>query len=462
MVQMKISQSPEPKNYTIFEAEKGEYDEFISASGVRQGKFIGKGKTEKWLNLPCAFDIETTSFTDDQGEKAATMYEWTFGIDNTIIYGRTWIQYAELLNRLTEALQLDEKRRILIFVHNLSFEFAWIHSMFEWKKVFATDERKVLYAKAATGFIYRCSYMLSGKNLADLAESIGTVKKLKGDLDYSLLRHSETPITMRELRYCVCDVLIVLAFIRQCIEQEHGFITRIPLTKTGYVRRYCRSQCYFNGGKHYHNRQYKEYSALMNKLKITGVEEYQQLKRAFAGGFTHANAWYSGKTLFDIHSFDENSAYPATLVTACCFPSSPAEKVTIKTVEEMKENFRYYCCLFDAKLINVKARYNVPDHILSSSKCFGVTGAKIDNGRIIDADSLYTTFTDIDFRIFCKYYTYDTITVYNFRRYKRGYLPTPLVKSILKLYQDKTTLKGVAGREDDYRRSKELLNSCYG
>ena len=462
MITMTISTSTATKTCSIFEAAKGEIDDFIIASGVKQGKFIGKGKTEEWLNLPCGFDIETTSFIDDNGDKAATMYEWTFGLDSTIIIGRTWEQYATLLNRLHEVLNLDAKRRIVIYVHNLAYEFQFMRFIHEWKKVFATDERKVLYAKAETGFIYRCSYLLSGKSLDALAESVGTVHKLKGALDYSLLRHSETPLTVQELRYCVYDVIIVLDYIRQCIEQENGYITRIPLTKTGYIRRYCKNQCYFNGGKHKNNRQYKEYSALMDKLQITGEDEYRQLKRAFQGGFTHCNAWYSGKTLTNVNSQDFNSSYPAVMVTSCRFPMSTAEKVEIKSVEDLKYNLQYFCCLFDAKITGVEAREDAPDHILSSSKCFRLTGATIDNGRVIDADSLFTTFTDIDFKCFCQFYRYKSIQVFNFRRYKRGYLPKPLVLAILTLYKDKTMLKGIDGKEDDYRRAKELLNSCYG
>ena len=42
------------------------------------------------------------------------------------------------------------------------------------------------------------------------------------------------------------------------------------------------------------------------------------------------------------------------------------------------------------------------------------------------------------------------------------YLPKPIIESILELYQDKTTLKGVEGYEVEYLLSKGMLNSVYG
>ena len=37
-----------------------------------------------------------------------------------------------------------------------------------------------------------------------------------------------------------------------------------------------------------------------------------------------------------------------------------------------------------------------------------------------------------------------------------------VIRSIIKLYQDKTTLKGVKDKEQEYQVSKGLLNSVYG
>ena len=75
---------------------------------------------------------------------------------------------------------------------------------------------------------------------------------------------------------------------------------------------------------------------------------------------------------------------------------------------------------------------------------------------------MWTTITNVDYDIIKRCYSWDGIKIANFRIYQKGYLPTQFVKSIIKLYQDKTQLKGVEEKEVEYMQSKEMLNSCYG
>ena len=46
--------------------------------------------------------------------------------------------------------------------------------------------------------------------------------------------------------------------------------------------------------------------------------------------------------------------------------------------------------------------------------------------------------------------------------FKKDYLPIDFVRAIIKLYGDKTKLKGVEGEDSNYLLSKGMLNSCYG
>lgn len=423
-------------------------------------RFSWSNKKLKHFNVPMALDIETTSFYED-GEKRGTMYEWTLGIYGLVIIGRTYDEMVSCINRLSEILDLGEQKRIIIYVHNLAYEFQWIRHHFTWDKVFAIDSRKPVYAITDNGIEFRCSYLLSGYSLENLGRNLRTyqVKKLVGSLDYTKPRHSKTHLTYDELWYCVNDVRVVMAYIMERIEQEGG-ISKIPLTKTGYVRKYCRDSCFYEPGKpRKKSLKRKKYRDLIKNLTIE-PDEYLQLKRGFQGGFTHANPFYSGRTIQDVTSYDFTSSYPAVMLSER-FPMSKGEHITIGSMDQLEETLQLYCCLFDVEFIGLETRLHYESYI-SRSRCFFFEGGIVNNGRVVSADRLRTTVTEQDFMIIREFYTWDNMRVSNFRRYRKGYLPTDFVKAILKLYQDKTQLKGVAGEEVNYQRSKEQLNSCYG
>lgn len=414
----------------------------------------------KYYNIPASFDIETTSFYDEMGTKCAIMYEWTFGINGAVVYGRTWEEWLKLYETLCRVLGLCDDNRLIIYIHNEGFEFQFMQKHHEWRRVFALDERKPVYALTVDGVEFRCSYLLSGYSLEMLGKQLQKykVQKAVGDLDYSLIRHQKTPLTDKEIGYCVSDVRVVMAYIQEKIEQC-GDITRIPLTKTGFVRKYCRDACLYEGSHKKNVEKFKSYNDLMRKLTLT-PDEYLQAKRAFQGGFTHANSYHVGNVLENVGSYDFTSSYPAVMV-AEMFPMSRGELVRIKSPEEFSRNLRLYCCMFDAEFEGIEAT-TIFEHPLSKSRCEKIRNSLDDNGRIVSADYLITTITEQDYIILQKFYKWKRMRIANFRRYKRGYLPTNFVKAILKLYGDKTTLKGVDGKEAEYLNSKEMINAAYG
>lgn len=420
-----------------------------------------RGKTTYYLNVPAAFDIETSSFYE-KGEKRAIMYEWTFGINGCIMIGRTWEDLEELFRVLPGKLGLDSGRRLLIYVHNLSFEFQWIRKRLEWETVFAIDALTPVYAATVTGLEFRCSYLLSGFNLATLGKNLTLypVEKMVGDLDYKKIRHAWTPMTKKEIGYCVNDVCVVMSYIQERIETD-GNVTRIQLTKTGYVRKYCRDACMYAGSHKKKTWKALSYQSYMKGLSLD-LEEYKQAKRAFHGGFTHANAYHEGKTLFEVDSDDFTSSYPAVAVMERRFPVGPGELVRIDDLKSFERYIRKYFCLFDVTFRGICEKEDANEHPISVSKCWHRSGRVLeDNGRVVYADEISTTMTDIDFEVIEAFYEWDEMAVSSFRIYHRGYLPTPLVGAILDLYEAKTKLKGVIGSEQEYQRSKEMLNSCY-
>lgn len=424
-------------------------------------RFAYMNKKMKYFNVPCAFDIETTSFYA-ACEKVAIMYEWTFGIFGAVIIGRTWDEFITMIKTIVDELDLTKEKRLIIYVHNLAFEFQFLRKYFVWESVFAVKSRTPVYCLTTSGIEFRCSYLLSGYSLAKVAENLHhtDIKKLVGDLDYNLLRHSKTPLTSEEIGYCVNDVKIILAYIAEKIEQD-GDIAKIPLTKTGYVRTYCRNQCFYEPDKprkkSFKRMRYKEMMQYMN----IDLNEYIQLKRAFQGGFTHANAFFSGKELTDVTSYDFTSSYPAVMI-AEKFPMSKSEEIVIESKEDLEKNLKLYCCLFDIEFTNLQATVLYENYI-SFSHCWKIEQPyQVNNGRVVNAAVLRTTLTEQDYFIIKRFYTWDSIKIKHFRRYKKGYLPKDFILAILQLYKDKTTLKGVAEKEIEYLKSKEMLNSCYG
>lgn len=429
---------------------------------------ITTNKKEKYYNIVCAFDIETTSFyrnsnrleTGEEMEKCAIMYCWQMAINGRVVFGRTWDEFKIVYNQLVNFFGLGDYQRLVIYVHNLSFEFQFLRKRFEWDNVFAIENRKPIYARTVDGVEFRDSYLLSGYSLEKLGDNLQKyhVRKLVGDLDYSKNRHSETPMSDEEIAYCENDVLVVSAYIQEEIERE-GNITRLPLTKTGYVRNYCRDCCLYEGNHKKNVDKFKEYRELMNVLTLD-AKEYQQLKRAFQGGYTHAAARFSGKVEKNVDSIDFTSSYPYVMVSEQ-FPMSRGKVIELQSKEEFEKYMRLYCCMFDVEFVGLVPKY-INENYISLSRCYKHEKVVTNNGRIVSADCIATTITDVDFDIINKVYKWDNMTIRNFRIYKRGYLPTDFVKAILKLYSDKTTLKGVEGKEIEYLVGKGMLNSCYG
>lgn len=428
---------------------------------VRPNFRFSYDKKIRYFNVPVSFDIETSSFFRTSGkqvEKVAICYEWSFCIYGLCIVGRTWDEFIKMISTLSAALALNKDKRLLIYVQNLGFEFQFMRHYFQWDKVFSLDVREPVYAITTLGVEFRCSYVLSGYSLEKIGEHLKKykVEKKVGDLDYNKLRHSATPLTDKELGYCINDVKVVAAYIAEEIE-ELGGIARIPLTKTGFVRRFCRDYCFNDKNKKSYKR--KKYGEFIHGLKLE-PDEYTQLKRAFQGGFAHANPFYTGKTQYDVTSFDFTSSYPSVMLSEQ-FPMSKSEKIVIHDAAELEKNLLLYCCLFDIEIVGLQSKI-LYDNYISLSRCWSVVKPLISNGRIVSADKLCTTVTEQDFFIIRKMYSWDNLKIGNFRRYRKAYLPTDFVKAILKLYENKTTLKDVEGFEAEYLNSKEMVNSAYG
>lgn len=421
--------------------------------------FVGENKkssTTEYANVACSFDTETTS-TNVGGQKVAFTYFWQFALsDNFYCYGRSWQDFRTLINYISSRVSLNSGHALICYIHNFAFEFQFMRKWFEWESVFSVKDRTPIKAMTKQGVEFRDSYILSGLPLKLVAENLTShkVQKLVGDLDYSLVRTEITPVTEKELGYMLNDVVILIYYITEQIDL-YGNIANIPLTNTGRVRKAVREKAFSQNNKYITQKQ-------MSLLTLT-PELYMKLKQAFAGGFTHANKNYVGKIVQNVQSMDFTSSYPTVLLSSNRYPMSrPMDYHFVdnkKFINDLhKETLMFF---FTATFTELVTKIDFENY-LSKSKCFDTEGLVENNGRVWQAEKLSVTMCSIDFEIIEKCYDWLDVEFSNITMYTCGYLPKYMLESVIQFYQQKTTLKGVAGKEREYLLYKGMLNSLYG
>jgi len=439
----------------------------LDLTNIKKPKTYSKDNVD-YLNIECGFDIETSSTLDENGKPFSNMYAWTFGIQdkNHIVYGRTWEEFEALMYELKDYFNLGKGRRLIVYVHNLTYDFQFMRKNFKWSRIFARDVRKPIIATTELGIEFKDSYLLSGYSLNDVAERLTKpehqIKKLKGDMNHDLVRHYDTKLTNNELKYMENDVLIILYYINEQIELYDNQITKIPLSNTGRVRRFIKYNCYFftPKGTKDSNGQIARFDQDIHGLTLSS-NVYRLSKQAFMGGFTHANSKYVNKVVKDVVSYDLSSSYPSTLPTEL-FPMSTGERIHPENLEELKAQKSNYCLLFQIRFKNISRKSHIPDDYISSSKCQTLEAPILSNGRVNGADELVTTITDVDLDIIERVYTWDSVEIAGVYRFKKGYIPKRIIDSIITLFRNKTKLKGIKDKILDYQLSKEMLNAVYG
>lgn len=418
---------------------------------IRTGPVI-----DNYSQLACGFDIETSSFSQND-KNYATMYIWQMSFatpsEMIVIHGRTWSEWISLMSEIKNTLYyMPHKPKLVIYVHNLSYEFYWIMSKLYINKVFARKRNKPIYCQS-DNILFKCSYFLSNMSLRNLADEYGYSQK--ENMDYSLKRFWFTPLTKEEISYSETDVIIIAQYILDEIKRN-GRIQDIPLTSTGYARRYClnhiRSTTYFVG-----------YKKNVQNMVDFDYDLFQILYNAYSGGYTHSNFTYTGITWEHIIPYDFNSSYPGVMVRKK-FPSK-FRQVTNPTVSKLNEFIKEgkYAIVMRIKLKNLMSIKQ--NSILSVNKCKAEGEVIVDNGRLRHAKYVDVTLTDLDYKLLKLFYQFDKdIEIVSMYISQYRYLPKSFIEAILKLYHDKTTLKGT---EDPilkrrYAISKALLNSLYG
>ena len=203
---------------------------------------------------------------------------------------------------------------------------------------------------------------------------------------------------------------------------------------------------------------------------------YVQATDAFNGGSVCNHFRYTNKVCKNVQSYDIKSSYPYVMV-AEYFPISFFTQEIgmaghIMPYGEFDERVRWLldnkCCLFELELWDVEPLY---EHYfpISKHKCHEIIGPlstsdynESASGRIISALYLSITCTELEFDSISKFYNWSKYRIRDMRCANRGFLPYPIVKSVVKFFNDKTTLDGIKEKKREYMLSKNMLNACYG
>ena len=231
-----------------------------------------------YKDIITAFDIETT-YIKEIDNSVMYIWQWQMGPDVTII-GRTWYELRLLIEKIED--MLGDIGRLVVYVHNLSFEFQFLSGIFDFAKedVFALDHRKVLKALLHNKIEFRCSYLQTNMSLRSFCEKMG-VHSYKLKMDYKKLRYWYTPLTQKEIAYCINDVRGLVEAITKEMDRDEDNLYTIPLTSTGYARRDAKRAMHSIG---------RSYIA----AQAPDMEIYKLCREAFRGGNTHASRYYSG------------------------------------------------------------------------------------------------------------------------------------------------------------------------
>ena len=426
----------------------------------------------EYINKVVAFDIETSKIIEYEGRTITTdeynqlskkerqntiaygfMYRWMMDDEGEYTIDCTWKSFEEKIAELKAKYQYNSKKHLIIWVHNLAFEWQFIKYRFEWeeKECLMVKNRKPVKLTTKDGLEFRCSYLYSNCALKDLVLFDSDYQKMTGDLDYELVRVPSTILTPEEEKYCEMDVRVLRKYIQQELKHYKDF-KNFPLTSTGKVRAELQKVCLLD----------PDFITIKAEMKMD-YDSYELLKKCYTGGFTHCSRGWFNIPAENVKHIDFTSSYPAVMVMSKEYPIGEGKFVDTKMTQKQFDFYlTNYAFASEITFFNIRAQRGTYDYPISESKCENKLNVDEYNGRVVKADRITVGLTNIDYKIVDMFYDWDAMEIRQMKIYKKGYLPKVLQNEILRYYVGKTTLKGVINKEDEYQRLKALLNSIYG
>ena len=433
-------------------------------------------RDHKYSPLIGCFDLESTNYHDI----FSFMYVWQFGIEDQVVYGRTWNEFREFLANLKAEMHLNVEHKLIVFDHNLKFDFGFFcREVPVDGKLIAKSRHEVLLCTVFDCFEFHDSYNYSEKSLDAMGLELG-LPKIQG-FDYSKLRHAQTELDPDELRYISRDCEILLRYFAR--EAEHyGNVGKIPLTATQRVKRVLSERMAANDSKS------KYMYAKIRKRQLDTSKPgdnliLKMLRMAFFGGFNYCTTMYKNQLHANVDDYDADSHYIAQILLHR-FPIDNFKPIEPpRTWEQLKELlngkgiYQDKAMLITFQCESISARLDDVGFLPIYTKNY--IGMDLCDRRSMVSKKMHTmghfetTLTDIDFRLMFKYYNVGKITVKSVFASRYGALPDYVRDTCTELYQKKSSAKAelreikktrrpTAEEQAAYDLIKSFLNRIYG
>lgn len=416
-------------------------------------------KSETYLYTGGGYDTESTTILNEENKPVcAFVYHVQIHINGNYFYMRQLDLIVPFFRALSEKIKeyknAVNQPKLIIWVANLSHEWSFFKRQLALIGItdsFAKEERQPLKIEIDNTIQFRECIGLFGRSLAHIAEQNTETQKLKGDLDYTKIRTSETPLTNEEYQYCKNDVKILDELSYIAFEKFTKQGLKIPMTQTGILRQKCKNAIKNIKFEYNNNLQ----------LMPESEELYYQFRRfLYNGGLSGSSALWVNEILSGVKCADITSDYPAQ-INHCQFPNGELKEIDPKNVAEYKRYFR----IFDVQIGTMKA--TTPHAIFSRHKILNpnsIENAIFFNGKIRYINNVRIMINDIDLKALLKVYEFEEFKILRCWYFtKKSKAPKFLLECMNDDYKIKCTLKR-EGKSDtkEYAERKANVNSYYG
>ena len=444
----------------------------------------GKFET-KYIRVNMSLDIETTT-VDGHSAPYIISVSLQHPHENKfyIIHCRNWMQLQKILDSISEYYGVGSKhwsreekkyveydkwhkaRRVLLcLIHNASYEYAFMRQELKFGRgeydFFSKDSRKMMKANLENGIEFRDTLALTNSKLEVVARNFCRHQKIK-DLDYTVPRHTSTPIDKQEKRYINDDVIILnefedVLFDRFCIPGK-----KVPLTNTARLLLKVTQEIGVN---------IEDVKKAVQKMQPSASEVLEASRHLFRGGYVHGNIRYLN-TEVDVGKRDITSDYPYQMLTKPVpmghFVVKPLKHNCFQKGKESREFLDIldkYAVIMDVTYYGLEA---ITDHSLESlSKVKSFVGdpeiKSCDNGRIRTATEVRVLQNELDFTCYQLMYKWECMEIHELKFAKKSMLPEWLQKCVAADYKVKADLKA-QGKDGtvEYSLAKIDVNTYFG